>query len=253
MIDHELKNAVRKSWDQSSDRYDSCSGHGIGTTEEKAAWMQELDRHLPGTPLKVLDVGCGTGAMGLLFAGMGHQVTGVDLSEGMMAKAREKACAQKLSIELKTGDAEHLPFNDGSFDVVVNRHLLWTLPHPQIALKEWNRVLKNGGVVLIIEGVWMDRSFRVRAKRKVSDGLARIFGHSHGGHYDKKLRDQLPCDGGVPKETMISELEHAGFTGIHFRDLMYIREMQKRSQPWYQRFAPAETYYIIAATKQKLP
>lgn len=250
MIDHEIKDAVRKSWDHSSIMYDSCSGHGIGTEEEKVAWKQELNRNLPESPLKVLDVGCGTCAMGLLFAEMGHQVTGIDLSEGMMAKAYEKANAQKLSIELKRGDAEHLPFNDESFDVVVNRHLLWTLPHPEIALKEWHRVLKNGGIVLVIEGVWKDRSFLIRVKRILSGGLARIFGHTHGGHYDQKLRSQLPYDGGVPKETMVSDLERAGFTGIRFRDLMYIRDIQKLQQPWYQRFAPSRTYYIVAATKQ---
>ena len=250
MTDPDIKDKIRKSWDQSSDLYDSCSGHGIGTGEEEVAWKQELSRDLPEPPLRVLDVGCGTGVMALLFAGMGHHVTGVDLSEDMMAKARGKADAQNLQIELKNGDAEHLPFDDGSFDVVVNRHLLWTLPHPELALREWHRVLKNGGVVLIIEGVWKDRSFKVRAKRILSDGLARIFGHRHGGHYDPELRSQLPYDGGVPEETIISELEHAGFTGIRVRDLMYIREIQKRRQPWYERFAPARTYYIVAAMKQ---
>ena len=73
MIDHEIKDAVRKSWDHSSGKYDNCPGHGIGTGEEKAAWKQELNRNLPVSLLKVLDVGCGTGAMGLLFAEMGHQ------------------------------------------------------------------------------------------------------------------------------------------------------------------------------------
>jgi ubiquinone/menaquinone biosynthesis C-methylase UbiE len=253
MIDHEIKDAVRKSWDESSELYDSCSGHGIGAGEEKTAWKHELGRNLPdpyGLPLRVLDVGCGTGAIALLFAEMGHQVTGIDLSERMLAKAREKASAQNLPAEFRTGDAEQLPFDDGSFDVVVNRHLLWTLPHPEIALKEWHRVLKTGGIVLIIEGVWNDRSFRVRAKRFVSDGLLKIFGHHHGGHYDENLRSELPNIGGVPKETMADTLEQAGFTGISFRDLMYIREIQKRGQPWYQRFAPAETYYIAAAKKE---
>jgi ubiquinone/menaquinone biosynthesis C-methylase UbiE len=231
MIDDEIKAAVRKSRDQSSGRYDSCPGHGIGNREEKDAWKQELNRNLPGSPLRVLDVGCGTGAMGLLFAEMGHQVTGVDLSEEMLTKAREKAHEQKLPIEFRSGDAEHLPFNEGSFDVIVNRHLLWTLPHPEIALREWHRVLKKGGVVLIIEGVWKDRSFPLRAKRMVSDGLAKIFGHTHGGHYNKKLRSQLPYDGGVPHETLVFDLEKAGFTGICLRDLMYIRELQKMHQP----------------------
>ena len=192
MIDHEIKEAVRKSWDQSSVMYDNCPGHGIWTEEEKNAWKQELARNIRESPQRVLDVGCGTGVMGLLFAEMGHQVTGVDLSEAMMEKAREKSYAQNLSIELMTGDAEHLPFEDGSFDVVINRHLVWTLPHPEIALEEWHRVLKKGGVVLIIEGIWKDNSVSIRAKRIVSDGLAKIFGHTHGGHYDEKLKKPAP-------------------------------------------------------------
>lgn len=251
MNDREIREAIRKSWDQSSVLYDSSPGHGIGTEQEKVAWKQELVRKLPGSPLKVLDVGCGTGAMGLLFAEMGHQVTAVDLSEAMIAKAREKAELQKLSMDPMMADAEYLPFCDRSFDVVINRHLLWTLPHPDIALKEWHRILKSGGVVLIIEGVWNDRSFSIRAKRFLSDGLAKIFGHTHGGHYDKSLRCQLPYDGGVPRETMESDLEQAGFTAPCFRDLMYIRDLQKPLQPWYLRFAPSKTYYLIAATKRK--
>ncbi|MFA4861322.1 class I SAM-dependent methyltransferase [Methanoregula sp.] len=249
MIDHEIRDAIRKSWNQSSVTYDSCPGHGIGTEEEKSAWKQELQRNLSGSRQAVLDVGCGTGAMGLLFAEMGHRVTALDLSEGMMAQALKKGNAQNNSIELVAGDAGHLPFRDGSFDVVVNRHLLWTLPHPETALSEWRRVLKNGGVVLIIEGVWTDRRFPARAKRWLSNGLAKIFGHTHGGHYDKELRSQLPYDGGVPKEAMISGLSHAGFVNISIRDLMYIREIQKSQIPWYQRFAPAKTYYLLAATK----
>jgi SAM-dependent methyltransferase len=82
MIDHEIKDTVRRSWDHSSGRYDSCPGHGIGTEEEKVAWKRELTRNLTESPLRVLDVGCGTGAMALLFAEMGHQVMGGALPGG---------------------------------------------------------------------------------------------------------------------------------------------------------------------------
>jgi len=250
MNDSEIKDAVRKSWDASSSTYDTRPGHKISTEAEKEAWKQELKRNLPPAPLDILDVGCGTGAMGLLFAEMGHRVTGVDLSEAMMARAREKAKAQNMAIALKTGDAEHLPFEAGTFDVIVNRHLLWTLPHPEVALKEWHRVLKTGGTLSIIDGVWKDRSVSLRAKRLLSDGLARVFDPSSHSHYSKELRNQLPHDGGIPKETMTSFLERAGFSGIGFRDLMYIREMQKAQQPWYRRFVPQKTYYILTAKKQ---
>lgn len=91
--------------------------------------------------------------MSLLCADMGHQVTGLDLSGEMLAQARKKAEVSRLTLELLTGDAEHLPFCDESFDVIINRHHLWTLPHPEIALKDWYRVLKPGERVLIIDGV----------------------------------------------------------------------------------------------------
>ena len=250
MHDPEIRDAVRKCWDLSSVRYDCFPGHGVGTRDEKVAWEKELSRNLPGSPGKVLDIGCGTGVMGLLFAGMGHHVTGLDLSYAMLAKARENADAQALPIGLVTGDAEHLPFPDGSFDVVVTRHLVWTLPHPVSALKEWHRVVTPGGIVLIIEGIWNDKSVATRAKRMLSDGLARIFGYTHGGRYDTQIWSQLPYGGGVPEETMRSVLEHAGFTNIWCHDLMYIREMQEPGQPWFRRFASGKTYYLLAATKQ---
>jgi ubiquinone/menaquinone biosynthesis C-methylase UbiE len=250
MRDPGIRDAVRKCWDLSAVGYDSVPGHGIGTRDEKVAWEKELGRNLPESPQRVLDIGCGTGVMGLLFAGIGHRVTGLDLSYAMLSKARENADAHALPIDLVTGDAEHLPFLDGSFDVIVNRHLVWTLPHPAGALKEWHRVLQEGGIVLIIEGIWNDKSVATRAKRMLSDGLARIFGDTHGGHYDTRIWSQLPYGGGVPEETMRSDLVHAEFTNICYYDLMYIREMQKPHQPWYRRFAPGKTYYLIAATKQ---
>jgi len=43
------------------------------------------------------------------------------------------------------GDAESIPFSDGKFDIVTNRHVFWTLTQPKVALQEWQRVLKLGG------------------------------------------------------------------------------------------------------------
>lgn len=250
MIDHEIKDAIRKSWDLSSVKYDSCPGHGIGSDKEKNAWIQELNLFLPESKLKVLDAGCGTGAMAFLFAELGHQVTGIDLSKGMIAKAREKVYAQNLLIDLSRGDVECLPFKDRSFDVVINRHLIWTLPHPGIALNEWYRVLNKGGLLLIIDGIWMDKSFLFRTKRMLSDVFAKIFGNTHDGYYDKKLRSQLPYDWGVPSEALVSEFEFTGFTDIRFRDLMFIQMIQNQKQPWFRRFSPGNTYYLGVAIKK---
>jgi len=251
MNDAEIKNAVRKVWDRSSKTFDSNPHHRIGTPEEKDAWTRELNRDLPASPQRVLDVGCGTGTIGLLFAEMGHQVTGIDLSGEMLAEARKKAEASKLTLGLRAGDAEHLPFGDESFDVIISRHLLWTLPHPEIAVKDWHRVLVPGGTLLIIDGVWDDKRLSTRAMMRISSAMTRIFdpGNASGKSYDRSLRNQLPHDGGVPQETMMAWLERAGFFNMQFRDLMYIHELQKLHLPWYKRFAAGRSYYIIVSIK----
>jgi len=251
MDNEKIKEAITKSWDRTSGMYDSSPGHKIGTKAEEIAWMNELQNGIPKPPLKILDVGCGTGAMGLLYAKMGYEVYGIDLSEAMMNQARMKAVQDNLSIDLQKGDAENLPFPDDSFDLIVNRHLLWTLPSPDVALHEWNRVLKRGGTLLIIDGVWNDKRFSTYCKRCLSEYLTSVFestnSHSHG--YDKALRNALPHDGGVSQEAMQMYLDNAGFSDVSFRDLMYIRSLQRKQMPWYRKITTGKSYYILQAKK----
>ena len=68
--------------------------------------------------LKILDVGCGTGRHAIELTKRGYNVTGVDLSESQLKKAREKAKAANLSIDFQCRDARNLPF-DGEFDVAI--------------------------------------------------------------------------------------------------------------------------------------
>ncbi len=68
--------------------------------------------------LKILDVGCGTGRHAVELAFRGYRVTGIDLSESMLAKAREKAAAKKLEIDFRRCDARKLSF-DSEFDVAL--------------------------------------------------------------------------------------------------------------------------------------
>jgi ubiquinone/menaquinone biosynthesis C-methylase UbiE len=102
--------------------------------------------------LDVLDVGCGTGFLALLLAELGHRVTGADAADEMLALAEEKAAQAGLAVDLQRADAEQLPFDDDSFDLVVERHVIWTLPEPRVALSEWSRVLRPGGHLVLVEG-----------------------------------------------------------------------------------------------------
>ena len=80
-----------------------------------------------------------------MLSELGHDVTGVDFSDEMLGAARRNAKTYGLDVDFKKGDAESLPFENSTFDAVVNRYVLWTVPGPERALKEWTRVLKPGG------------------------------------------------------------------------------------------------------------
>jgi cyclopropane fatty-acyl-phospholipid synthase-like methyltransferase len=74
------------------------ASHGLLTDAQARAWRR-IVAGLAGTaPLDVLDIGCGTGFLSFLLAAQDHRVTGVDIASTMLARAREKAIAQRLAI-----------------------------------------------------------------------------------------------------------------------------------------------------------
>ncbi|MDN5345273.1 MAG: hypothetical protein PWQ18_1387 [Clostridia bacterium] len=117
----------------------------------------------------ILDVGCGTGNFSLELASRGVRVTGIDISDPMLAKARRKAAAAGLEIEFLHGDAAHLPFPDDTFDKVVSVTALEFAPDLKAVLTESYRVLKPGGrmVIGLIGGnsLW-SRHYEARAARE---------------------------------------------------------------------------------------
>jgi ubiquinone/menaquinone biosynthesis C-methylase UbiE len=148
-----VKQQVAQHWDRRASHFDEDFGHSIGGPAERTAWDRILDLVIPpGGALDAFDAGCGTGFLSLELAHRGQRVTGVDFAPAMLAEARRKATAQGVTIRFEEGDAEQLPFAPGSFDLVISRHVLWTLPHPEAAIDEWLRVLRPGGRLAIIDG-----------------------------------------------------------------------------------------------------
>jgi ubiquinone/menaquinone biosynthesis C-methylase UbiE len=148
-----VKQQVAAHWDRRAPHFDEDFGHSIRTPAERAAWDRILDLVLAGhRALESLDAGCGTGFLSFELATRGHHVTGVDFAPAMLAEARRKAAERSVSIRFEEADAEHLPFPAGGFDLVISRHLLWTLPHPEAAIDEWIRVLRPGGRLVVVDG-----------------------------------------------------------------------------------------------------
>ena len=148
-----VKQQVAAHWGRRAAHFDADFGHSIHTAEERAAWDRVFGLALGGRErLDTLDIGCGTGFLSLELATRGHKVTGIDFAPEMLALAKEKAVSTGAAIRFEHADAENLPFAPESFDLVITRHVLWTLPHPEAAIGEWIRVLRPGGRVAVIDG-----------------------------------------------------------------------------------------------------
>jgi len=184
-----VKQQVAAHWGRRAAHFDEDFGHSIRTPAERAAWDRIFDLVLGGRDaLDVLDAGSGTGFLSLELASRGHRVTGIDFAPAMLAEARRKAAEQGAAISFEEADAEQLSFAPGSFDLVVSRHVLWTLPHPQAAIDEWKRVLRPGGRLAVIDGQF-DPNFSVHQNEnaRTSNEYAAI-------------GDRLPFLGGRPRE-----------------------------------------------------
>ena len=117
--------------------------------EKHARWLEEFNRYIPhDRPLRVLDLGTGTGFFAFVFAAEGHEATGIDLTPDMIERARETVNILGLDATFNVMDAERPEFDPESFDVLVTRNLTWTLPHLEEAYREWYKLLKQGGVLI---------------------------------------------------------------------------------------------------------
>lgn len=110
-------------------------------------WRKELFEKIEEK--KILEVGVGTGK-NLEFYSTDKEVTGIDFSEKMLEKAKNKS-KDKDHVTLMEMDAENMTFEDNTFDTVVTSCVFCSVPDPVKGLKEIRRVCKNGGKVIMLE------------------------------------------------------------------------------------------------------
>lgn len=149
-----MQGEISRYWSQGSTGYDKCVKAQFHSKRDYAFWQRWLIHGLGGQrEQNVLDVGTGPGFFSVLLAEMGHHVTAVDAAPGMVEVAAQNFAARGLPVKLYLSDAANLnKEEDGAFDAVVCRDVTWTLPEPEKAYREWLRVLKPGGKLVIIDG-----------------------------------------------------------------------------------------------------
>ncbi|MBP1908870.1 class I SAM-dependent methyltransferase [Methanolobus bombayensis] len=246
----ETKEVIQNYWDYRSDTYNSFVVDQ--SDEERNTWMTILSEAMDNRDsLKVLDVGTGPGFLALICAEMGHNVTAVDLSENMVKKAKENALKRSLEIDVMQGDAENLELPDSHFDVVMNKYLLWTLPEPGKALMEWKRILKQGGMIIAIDGDWHNDGILSKTLRKISNAIKVIretkYPRIYNKHYDP-LKKELPLFSLKPDEVK-RYFKEAGFEDVNIERIEnpYI---SGKKRTWRDKLNLSEPVYMIKARKQ---
>jgi len=124
---------------------------------------------------RVLEVGVGTG-LSLPSYGRRTRVTGIDISEGMLEKARIRVRRHGLTNveDIAVGDAEKLAFPDNIFDVVVAQYVVTAIPDPERALDEFVRVLRPGGEIVITTRIGAEHGMRGAAEKILMPVTSRL-------------------------------------------------------------------------------
>ncbi len=230
-----VQEKINTYWTIRSKTYDSSPGHGIGSDAEKAAWIGLLERLLPSGPSDVLDVGTGTGFLAFLAAELGHRVTGVDLSEGMLGYAQEKAKGVEGAPRFLIGDAVAPDFDAWSFDAVISRHVLWTLRDPEAAFKNWHRLLRPGGRVVIIDSLWFANDDDDKGASELQTEVAKAWAEA----YSAETRASLPVMQMRSVEPVAELLRESGFSDVAVHSLEEVSVAEGRDQD--QRYAIVAT------------
>lgn len=146
--------AINEKWSRGAENYNRIIDDEMDSFR-RAGWKKQiLSQVKKEAPLDILDCGCGPGFFSCIMAEEKNNVTGIDGSELMLSFAKKRAGSMGLSIDFRIMDCHELEFEDNSFDLIISRNVTHTLRDHERVYREWQRVLRPDGVLLIFDANW---------------------------------------------------------------------------------------------------
>jgi ubiquinone/menaquinone biosynthesis C-methylase UbiE len=169
-IDEKATALTRARYQRLSTIYDLMEG---SSEKRYYPWRKQLWELVEGT--EILEVGVGTGK-NMPFYPVGIRMTAIDLTPGMLERARQRAIDLKLHIVLKIGDVQAFEFPDSTFDAIVGTFVFCSVPDPVLGLKELARVLKPDGKIYLLEHMRIQSEPLGRLMDLINPLVVRIIG-----------------------------------------------------------------------------
>jgi len=193
--------------------------------------LDEVAGDVAGGARRLLDVGCGTGAMAADAVGRWPtvEVDGVDASAGMLEIARAEAATldptEATRLRYAQALAERLPFDDGAFDLALSAFVLQLVPSRYRALREMRRVLRPGGRLAYV--TWLRGGERFAGDDEYEEARRDVGLESRWDDEDddEDELDEDPGNDDVPSpEAAVAQLRRAGFSSAHARADVLVHE-----------------------------
>ena len=184
----------------------------------------------------MLDVGCGPALLAITAARCGWKAYGCDSSPEMLRHAHENAKTSGADVTFCQCDAAALSFADETFDAVISRNVLWNLPHPEMAYKEWLRVLKKGGKLLNFDANWYGYLYDDKKREAYENDRKNVEKGSLDDHYLCTDIDRMEK---IALQVPLSETKRPGWD-VKVLEALGAAQIQVNEDIWQQVWSEEE-------------
>ncbi len=217
------KENIEKLWSYSSRGYSDIIRNELNSFRPKV-WTELIEKQVDNKDnLKVLDIGTGPGFFSIILSKRNHNVIGIDCTRKMIDEAKMNAEVANVNPKFMVMDSHELEFEDDTFDLVLSRNVTWTLVDPIKSYKEWMRVLKPNGTLLIFDANWNLHKYDKSILKEVEEREIK-FRNKYGNPYDtyegpdegKDIGFKLPLEDKIRPSWDKAVLDDIGFYDVNY-------------------------------------